>query len=135
MQLHEQTVKQLERLAALRSIDLAISNILDLKVTLKIVLSEVVQQLGIDSAAVLLIQPGTGKLEFVAGQGFFTRNIEATSVRIGEGNAGRAVKERRVVRVPDLLNMDGKFMRAQLLADEQFISYYAAPLITKGEVK
>ncbi|HLO16330.1 MAG TPA: HD domain-containing phosphohydrolase [Anaerolineales bacterium] len=135
MQLHEQTVKQLERLAALRSIDLAISNILDIQITLKIVINEVIQQLGIDAASVLLIQPGSSKLEYVAGQGFYTRNIEATSVRIGEGNAGRAVMERRIVEVPDLLNAERKFMRAQLLADERFISYYAVPLITKGEVK
>jgi putative nucleotidyltransferase with HDIG domain len=135
MQLHEQTVKQLERLAALRSIDLAISNILDLKITLKIVLNEVVEQLAIDAASVLLIQPGSGKLQYVAGQGFYTRNIEATSVRIGAGKAGQAVMERRVIQVPDLMNVDGKFMRAQLLADEQFVSYYAVPLITKGEVK
>jgi putative nucleotidyltransferase with HDIG domain len=42
--------------------------------------------------------------------------------------------ERRIIEVPDL-NTDGKYMRAQLIADEQFISYYAVPLITKGEVK
>jgi len=83
----------------------------------------------------LLIQPTSGRLEYVAGQGFYTLNIEATSVRIGEGNAGRAVIERRIIEVPDLMKMNGKFMRAQLLAGERFISYYAVPLITKGEVK
>jgi len=134
MQLHEQTVQQLNRLAALRSIDLAISNILDLQITLKLVINEVIKQLGVDAASVLLIQPGSGKLEYVAGQGFRTRNIETTSLRIGEGNAGRAVVERRIIEVPDL-NTDRKYMRAQLIADEQFISYYAVPLITKGEVK
>jgi putative nucleotidyltransferase with HDIG domain len=133
--LHEQTIKQLERLAALRSIDLAISNILDLQITLKIVISEVVKQLEVDAASILLIQVGSGKLEYVAGQGFYTHNIEATSVRIGEGNAGRAVTERRIIEIPDLKNMQGKFMRASLLADEDFVSYYAVPLMTRGEVK
>ncbi|HLO31503.1 MAG TPA: HD domain-containing phosphohydrolase [Anaerolineales bacterium] len=135
MYLHEQTVKQLERLNALRSIDLAISNILDLQVTLKIVINEVIEQLEVDAASVLLIQPDSNRLEYVAGQGFYTRSIESTSVRVGEGNAGRAVMQRRIVEVPDLTRMDGKFMRAQLLADEGFVSYYAVPLITKGEVK
>jgi putative nucleotidyltransferase with HDIG domain len=135
MQLHEQTVKQLNRLAALRAIDLAISNILDLQITLKLVINEVIKQLHVDAASVLLIQPASGKLEYVAGQGFYTRNIEATSLRIGEGNAGRAVMERHIVAVPDLMNADGKHIRAQLLADEHFISYYAVPLLTKGEVK
>jgi putative nucleotidyltransferase with HDIG domain len=135
MYLHEQTVKQLKRLAALRSIDLAISNILDLQLTLKIVLNEVIEQLEVDAAAVLLIQPGSSKLEYVAGQGFFTNNIEATRVAIGEGNAGRAVIERRIIEVPDLMHVDGKFKRAQLLAREEFVSYYAVPLLTRGEVK
>ena len=135
MHLHEQTVKQLERLAALRSIDLAISSVFDLQVTLMIVLNEVVRQLHVDAACVLMIQPGTNQLEYVVGQGFRTRSIEASSVRIGEGNAGRAVMERRVVEVPSLSIIDGNFKRAQLLADEGFVSYYAVPLITKGEVK
>lgn len=135
MQLHEQTLKQLDRLAALRSIDLAISNILDLQITLRIVIQEVIQQLEVDAAAVLLIQPASGHLEYIAGQGFYTHNIEATSVRVGEGNAGRAVMERRTVQVPDLTNAEVKFLRAQLLADEGFIAYFAVPLITKGQVK
>jgi len=106
MYLHEQTLKQLERLAALRAIDLAISNIFDLQITLKIVINEVVKQLEVDAASVLLIQTGSGRLEYVAGQGFYTHNIEATSLRIGEGNAGRAIMERRIVEVPDLTNTD-----------------------------
>jgi putative nucleotidyltransferase with HDIG domain len=135
MQLHEHTVKQLQRLAALRSIDLAISNILDLKITLKIVTQEVIQQLDVDAAAVLLIQRASGRLEYVAGQGFYTPNIEATNVRIGMGNAGRAVMERRTIQVPDLGEVGTNFLRAQLLADEGFVSYFAVPLIAKGEVK
>lgn len=135
MYLHEQTVKQLQRLAALRSIDLAISSVLDLQLTLKIVIREVIEQLNVDAASVLLIPTGSSRLGYVAGQGFYTRNIEATSLALGEGNAGRAVMERRIVEIPDLTNMDGKFKRVQLLADEKFVSYYAVPLITKGEAK
>ena len=135
MFLHEQTVKQLERLAALRSIDLAISSVFELQVTLTIVINEVVKQLQVDAACILLIQPGSNRLEYVVGQGFHTPNIEATSLRITEGNAGRAVRERHIVAIPDLEHIDGKFVRAQLLADEGFTSYYAVPLITKGEVQ
>ena len=135
MHLHEQMVKQLKRLATLRAIDLAISSVFDLQVTLMIVLNEVVKQLEVDAACVLLIQPDTGRLEYVVGQGFRTPNIEATSLKIGEGNAGRAVTERRVIEVPELAVRHGSFKRAQLLADEQFVSYYAVPLISKGEVK
>ncbi len=133
MYLHEQMVKQLERLAALRSIDLAISSVFELQVTLTIVINEVVKQLQVDAANVLLIQ--AGKLEYIVGQGFHTSNIEATSLRIGEGIVGRVVIERRVISIPNLSSADGKFRRVQLLADEGFVSYFAVPLIAKGEVK
>ncbi len=135
MHLHEQTVKQLERLAALRSIDLAISSVFDLQVTLTFVINEVVKQLQADAACVLLIKPGAARLEYVVGQGFLTPNIESTSLRIGEGEAGRAVIERRIVEVPQIVNTDGSLKRAQLFVDEGFVSYYAVPLIAKGEVK
>jgi putative nucleotidyltransferase with HDIG domain len=135
MYLHEQTVRQLQRLAALRSIDMAISSVLDLQLTLKIVIREVIEQLHVDAASVLLMPAGSSRLEYVAGQGFHTRNIESTSLALGEGNAGLAVMERRIVEVPDLMDGDRKFRRAQLLADEKFVSYYAVPLITKGEAK
>jgi putative nucleotidyltransferase with HDIG domain len=135
MYLHEQTVKQLERLAALRSIDLAISSVFDVQITLSLLINEVIKQLNVDAASVLLIQPGSSRLEYVAGQGFNTRKIEATNLRIGEGHASRAVLERHIVEVPDLANDKVKFMRAQLLAEEGFVSYYAVPLISKGEVK
>jgi len=135
MYLHEQTVKQLERLAALRSIDLAISSVFDLQITLTILINEVIKQLNVDAASVLLTQAGSGRLEYVAGQGFYTHQIEGTNQRIGEGNASRAVIERHIIEVPDLTSRDGKFMRAQMLAEEGFVSYYAVPLITKGEVK
>ena len=135
MLLHEQTVNQLERLAALRSIDRAISSVFEVQVTLTIVINEVVKQLQVDAACILLMQPGSNRLEYGVGQGFYTRNIESTNLSIIEGNAGRAVMERRIVQVPNLEEMDGKFMRAQLLADERFVAYYAVPLITKGEVQ
>jgi putative nucleotidyltransferase with HDIG domain len=135
MYLHEQTVKQLERLAALRSIDLAISSVFDLQITLTILINEVIKQLNVDAASVLLIQPGSSRLEYAAGQGFFTHKIESTSQRIGQGNASRAVMERRIIEIPDLSKHNGKFVRAQLLSEEEFVSYYAVPLIAKGDVK
>jgi putative nucleotidyltransferase with HDIG domain len=135
MYLHEQTVKQLERLAALRSIDVAISSVFDLQITLTILINEVIKQLNVDAVSILLIQPGSSRLEYVAGQGFYTHKIESTSQRLGEGHASEAVIERHIIEIPDLRNRSGKFIREQLLAEEDFVSYYAVPLISKGEVK
>ncbi len=54
----EQTVKQLDRLAALRSIDIAISSSFDLKMTLNVVLDKVIRELNVDAVDILLTEPG-----------------------------------------------------------------------------
>lgn len=135
MRLHEQTIKQLQRLDTLRAIDLVISSTRDLQVMLDIVISQIVRQLEVDAVSILLVKPGGGRLEFAAGQGFYSRSIEASNMRLGEGYAGRAVMERRTVWIRDLKGDRENFMRRDLLADEEFISYFGVPLIGKGEVK
>lgn len=133
MRLHDQTVKQVERMGALRTIDIAIGSSLDLRFSLNIVLEQVVSQLGADAVSVLLLQ--LGRLEYVAGRGFHTQNIEATSLRLDEGHAGRAALESQIVHVEDL-GADGEsFKRRELLAQEEFVSYFAVPLIAKGEIR
>jgi len=133
--LHEQSMQQIERLEGLRTIDLAISSSLDLRVSLSIVLEQVVKQLGVDAASVLLWKSEYGRLEFAAGRGFRTRTIEFSSIRPGEGHAGHAALDRRIVQVEDLTLQPQKFMRRELLASEEFISYFGVPLIAKGELK
>jgi PAS domain S-box-containing protein len=135
MKLHEQTVRQLERLEALREIDIAISSSLDLRLTLRTVLDQIVKQLDVDAADVLLIRSGSGHLEHFESQGFRTSGIKATRLRLGEGYAGKAAIKRDIIQVKDLnITKDG-FLRQKLLADEGFVSYFAVPLIAKGEVK
>ena len=55
MQLHEQTVRRLEQLNALRAVDQAISSNLDMRLTLNILLDHTISQLGVDAADVLLL--------------------------------------------------------------------------------
>jgi GAF domain-containing protein len=59
MRLSEQTLKQVERLKSLRTIDLAISSSLDLNVSIKIVLDQIIAQLKVDAVAILLHRPET----------------------------------------------------------------------------
>jgi PAS domain S-box-containing protein len=135
MKLYEQTVNQLERLEALREIDIAISSSLDLRLTLRTVLDQLIKQLGVDAADVLLVKPGTGNLDHIASQGFRTPTIKKTSRRLGEGLAGKAAINREIFHVDDLNSTSDEFLSQNLLADEDFVSYYAVPLIAKGEVK
>ncbi len=130
----EQIRRQLDRLAALRTIDQTIASVLDLRLMLSLLLDQVIAQLHVDAADVLLLNPHTQTLEYAAGRGFRTNAIERSRLRLGEGHAGRVALERRTVSVHDMRTEKG-IVRSNLLAGEDFEFYHGAPLIAKGQVK
>ncbi len=134
-ELFEETVKHLDRLAALRSIDIAISSSFDLRMILDVVLDKVIRELSVDAADILLLRPESLMLEFGAGQGFWTRSAESIMLAVGEGLPGRAVLQREVTYVDDLGEMSQSLKRDFLVAQEKFVSYYGVPLVAKGKVK
>jgi len=125
--------RQLDQLDALRSIDLAITSSLDLNLTLSVILDHVRTQLNIDAASILLLDPHTQLLEFAAGAGFKTSALKHTRLRIGEEYAGRAVLERRILHIINLKSRQTDFLRSLPFSKENFIAYYAVPLIAKGQ--
>jgi PAS domain S-box-containing protein len=131
----ELSQRQLQRLSALRLIDLAISSSFDLHLILDIVLRQVLLQLGVDASAIILFHPQLKTLEHAASRGFHSSVLHYTLLKLGEGYAGRAVLERKTVHIPNLLEREDKFAKALHLAEEKFVDYYAVPLIAKGEVK
>lgn len=133
--LHERTEQQLHRLAALHGIDMAITSSLDLRVTLNVLLDQVATQLQVDAATVLLLNKYTKTLEYAVGRGFRSFAIQKTRLRLGEGHAGQAALERRIVSIPNVLKTEDPCARAQILSGDLFIAHHAAPLIAKGQVK
>ncbi len=125
---------QVRRIQALRDIDMAITSSLDVRVTLNVVLDQVTVQLGVDAAAVLLMNEGTRSLEFAAGRGFRTGTLRGARLDVGEGHAGRAAAERALVRVPDLREEPDGLARPSLVEEEEFVDYVATPLVAKGQV-
>jgi len=133
--LFEQTQERLQRLTALRTIDLAISSSLDLRVTLNILLEQVAGQLGADVAAVLLSDLHSQILEFASGRGFLTKSVEDVHLSPGTGFAGTAVLERKTTSItgPQDAAVDSL---AKLLFTEEGIEFCSAtPLVSKGEVE
>jgi PAS domain S-box-containing protein len=131
----ERIYQQLEKLSALRSIDLAISSSLDIRLTLKVFIEQLITQLGVHAANVLLLNPRSGTLEFAASQGFRTNALRHSHLRVGEGYAGMAALEKRLVSIPDLKEANTDFKRLKILEGEDFIAYYGVPLVAKGHVK
>jgi HD-GYP domain-containing protein (c-di-GMP phosphodiesterase class II) len=130
----EKIQTQLEQLAALRAIDLAITSGIDLSQTLSVILDLVRKYLNIDAASVLLLNPHNQRLEFAAGIGFRTQAMQHTRLSIGEGLAGEAVQKRRIVYVPNLKARKTGLLRSPDFISENFITYYAIPLFAKEQL-
>ncbi len=135
MRLYKDARRRLEHLQALRAIDIAISSNHDLQETLNILLDQITKQLQVDAAVILLLDETKGQLEFGARRGFQTSTLRFTSLRVGEGMAGRAAQQHQIVHISDLRSDPQTLAYAPSLAEEGFVSYHAAPLISKGQVK
>jgi response regulator RpfG family c-di-GMP phosphodiesterase len=130
----EQIERQLQRLSALRAIDTAITASSDLRVSLGALISHVIAQLRVDAAAILRLRPGSQTMEFASGDGFRSPAIERAGVPLETSHAGRAASRRELVAIPDLRRQPDDAALAPALQSEEFVSYYAVPLIAKGTV-
>jgi putative nucleotidyltransferase with HDIG domain len=131
----DQASLHIQYLSALHEVEMVLGSTLDLGVTLRAFLERAVSQLQADAASVLLMEPSANTLRYAAGLGFRTPLAEQAVLRPGEGAAGRAAAERRLVALPDLRESPEALGRRRLADAEGFVSYYAAPLVAKGEVK
>ncbi len=130
----EQIRRHLEHLTALVDVDRAINFSFDLELSMTTLLTHVIVQLNVDAADVLLLDPTSQTLKYVAGRGFHNNLTEHKIQYLGEGYAGRVALKCSVIHIPDLekehnLLLDGKFQKG-----ENFVSYHGVPLIAKGQV-
>ncbi len=131
---NKETVRRLQNIQALHKIDQAIAGSLDLRLTLNVALEQTINQLGVDAADVLRLNPFTQTLEFVTGLGFHSRALQHTHLRLGDGLAGRAALERKTIAISDLPNEIDGLARSPFIQSEGFVTYYGVPLIAKGKV-
>jgi PAS domain S-box-containing protein/putative nucleotidyltransferase with HDIG domain len=135
VRLIEQAKSQVERLAALHDIDTAINSSLDLRVIMNILLDQVIQRLQVDAAVVLLLDQHSRKLEFTAGRGFKTHDIEKYSIGVGGNSSGQKALEQHLVQALDEGANGEKPGYAEIMQKEGFESFYSVPLIAKGQLK
>ena len=134
--LYEETQRRLQHLNALHTIDMAIAGSTEIKGTLSIVLEQIVNQLGIDAANILVYQANSMDLRHAVRRGFQHTMIWDGEMRIGKGLAGKIVRERCQVFHPDLVKASvSQDPRFETWQQEGFVSYFGLPLIAKGEVK
>lgn len=126
---------QIERLSALRTINLSIASSFDLRITLSVLLEYITSLLNVDAATVLHFNTSLGELEFAAQRGFRSSSINRVKLKLGENFAGVAALEQHSVYVPNLRNRINELGNGEALIAEGFISYFAVPLVSKGKIK
>jgi GAF domain-containing protein len=132
-QLYVDAVSRLERLTALRSVQLAITAGPDLRLTLRVILDQAVQGLSIDAADVLLVDESDGLLTLVASNGFRSTSMPDYRLPVDEGMPGSALQARRITTLTTL-GAFSQFRRRSLFAREGFKAYGAVPLIARGKL-
>jgi PAS domain S-box-containing protein len=130
----ERIQRQLEYLTALSDIDRAISSGFDLRLNLITIITQVIAQLRVDAADVMIFNPVSQILEYSVGRGFRNKVIERKNLRLGECYAGRAALDRRTVHIASLAEDYDNFLNGASLTGEGFVSYYGVPLIAKGQI-
>jgi PAS domain S-box-containing protein len=124
----------LAQLASLRAIDTAIMSTHDLRMIFYIHLTQTIAKLQVDAARILLFNPAEKMLEFGAAQGFLNPDVIKTRLALGEGIAGYAASEGRLIDGHHLAK-DFFTSNAPLLVEEGFTCFYAVPLVSKGKIK
>ncbi len=131
------TARNLERIQTLRTIGVAITATMDLRVTLGLLLDHIVTRLQVDAVSIFLFEPESQVLRYAAGRGFHTGAVERLRLRLGEGLTGQVVLERRTLVVLDLGTRQPQLSAAlrNAYAAEGLVAYVGVPLISKGRVK
>jgi HD-GYP domain-containing protein (c-di-GMP phosphodiesterase class II) len=131
----ERLQRQIQQLSALRQIDIAINSSLDLRLTLDVLLDQVIQQLDVAAADVLLFSAHLQSLEYAAGRGMRSATIRAMHLPFQTCLAGSVIQQRQTVYIPDLSHSAANETRMSLLQEEGLTTYHGVPLIAKGQVK
>jgi HD-GYP domain-containing protein (c-di-GMP phosphodiesterase class II) len=106
-----------------------------LKVTLDFLLGSALAQLEMDGAIIQSLNPYSQTLNSITSRGIYDSRILRSFSRMGDDLAGICALERRLIQEPNLEKAAQHSPRARLFKDVGFNSYYAIPLIAKGQVK
>jgi putative nucleotidyltransferase with HDIG domain len=132
--LYERSEQQIQRLTTLRELDTAIASSLDLRITLSILTEHLLKKMGVNAVTVLVFNPNSQMLDYYAAAGFKNRENVSTPLNIGDGLAGQILLSRRPFYIKNL-NEDPSQLPINPPLSEQFTSYYAIPLFSKGATR
>ncbi|HEX7394835.1 MAG TPA: PAS domain S-box protein [Anaerolineaceae bacterium] len=130
-----QTRQRVAELLVMHNIDQAITSSDDPIKTYQIVLEQVATQPYVDGADILFFDPQENLLTFIAGYGFSSPVVATTRLHLGEGLAGKAALDKRLVLLLNPTDENPGFFGRSLWKKEGFVAYLGLPLIFHGELK
>ena len=133
-QLYDQSQRQVRRLTSLRDIDSAIASSVDLRLTLKLLMDQTMNHLGVDAVSIGLYHPDIQTVSHLCGEGFNIPSPTRPQLRAGTGLTGQVIARQQTVFNPNLPS-DPDAANEILLKREKFIVYIGIPLIVKGQLK
>ena len=129
-QLFEEINQSFERLASLRSIDQAISSNQNLDNTIDILLNQVLQQLTVTAACILIYEKNTEVLIYKWGKGLGKKSVFGKKYDLKTSLGGQVIKEEHTIFFPKIDLETYPHLRG-----EKFSSAAATPILIKGEIK
>ena len=126
---------QARRIAAIRRIDLAIKESMDLKLALGVVLDQVLHQLDVDLADILILYPDSVMLETAVHRGMNGEAVHRRRIRLGQSIPGRIALERRPTLIPDIGEPEMPTPWESLMKEFGIVGYYGVPLVARGAIK
>lgn len=125
--------QRMKRLGSLRKIDLAIIDSLDVKQTLEIILSQVLEQLDLDAAVVYLYDQLWDSLDYAVSQGF-QEDTCCQQVSRKDPLIQEVLDQQRLLTRKDLTRVDRTHSREEFFREQGFRVYYGLPLLVKGKL-
>jgi signal transduction histidine kinase/putative methionine-R-sulfoxide reductase with GAF domain len=125
--LFEESLRRARETRALLEAGRAVTASLDVEETIRVIMEEARSVLGVESCGIMRVDPVSGDLVSVASLDLPTTMVARIRLRPGEGIAGRAFSERRVLQSPDLLD-DARVKFVQLPQAAGLRSMLSAPL-------
>ncbi len=134
-QLYEQTRAQVEKLEILRKIDAAITGNVNLDETLLEILGYIKNGLHVDAATIILYDDEKNVLTSEQGVGFDSEIRSEVEMNLDNNFAGFVARERKPLFMREIEFKGERDKYPIDIHKEGITSYYAMPLIAKGELE
>ncbi len=132
--LYDQTVRRIDRLNALHLIDRTINASLDVNFTANILLSQVVQQLGLHAATLLKFNVASQLFSILATYQY-PKQLIPSIYQLENDPPRQAILERKIIWIENLREYTAPRRFFERSAAQGYLGYAVAPLISKGQIK